>query len=101
MRGITEDSLRHVMKIHITNDSKTSLIFSNLFNECKELNEWQPIDENTPKYKCLLLYYPDVKDKVVAQWSHHFNYWITNFREDINLGLGEPTHWQELPKDPK
>lgn len=38
MRVITEESLRHVMKMHDMNDSKTSLIFSHLFNECKELN---------------------------------------------------------------
>jgi len=44
MRGITEESLRHVMKMHDMDDSKTSLIFSHLCNECAELNAWQPIE---------------------------------------------------------
>ena len=70
-----------------------------LIHECKELNEWQPIDEDTPKHKYILLFYPKLKDKIVARWSHHFNCWITNLREDINTG--EPSHWQHLQEDPK
>ena len=89
MRGISEESLRHVMKMHDMDDSKTSLIFSHLCNECTELNAWQPIDENTPKDRHVLLYGGHVPccqmfvGHANANWS-----W-------------EPTHWQELPKDPK
>ena len=89
MRVITEKSLRHVMKMHDMNDSKTSLIFSHLFNECKELNAWQPI-ETAPLGKKLWLFM------------------------NGSLGIGRTecklyndsdrqyfTHWQELPEDPK
>ncbi len=89
MRGITEESLRHVMKMHDMNDSKTSLIFSHLCNECTELNTWQPIDENTPKDRHVLLYGGHVP--YCQMFVGHAN---ANW-------LWEPTHWQELPEDPK
>ena len=50
---------------------------------------WQPIDENTPKDRHVLLYGGHVPccqmfvGHANANWS-----W-------------EPTHWQELPEDPK
>ena len=96
MRGITEESLRHVMKMHDMNDSKTSLIFSHLFNECKELNAWQPI-ETAPKDRNILVYAPPYQDlksltKIIA-YHDSAGYCIDELRY--------PTHWQELPKDPK
>lgn len=87
MRGITEKSLRHVMKMHDMDDSKTSLIFSHLFNECTELNAWQPIDENTPNDRELWLYY-------------HTKLMCIGMFNTISYGF-KPTHWQELPEDPK
>ena len=97
MRGITEESLMHVMKMHDMNDSKTSLIFSHLFNECTELNAWQPIDENTPKDKNILVYDPGYGQLVVI-WSEFYNCWITVFGGGLTH---PPTYWQELPEDPK
>ena len=96
MRVITEESLRHVMKMHDMNDSKTSLIFSHLFNECKELNAWQPI-ETAPKDREILVYAPPYQDlksltKIIA-YHDSAGYCIDELRY--------PTHWQELPKDPK
>lgn len=96
MRVITEESLRHVMKMHDMNDSKTSLIFSHLFNECKELNAWQPI-ETAPKDREILVYAPPYQDlksltKIIA-YHDSAGYCIDELRY--------PTHWQELPEDPK
>ena len=96
MRGITEGSLRHVMKMHDMNDSKTSLIFSHLFNECTELNAWQPI-ETAPKDREILVYAPPYQDlksltKIIA-YHNSAGYCIDELRY--------PTHWQELPEDPK
>ena len=96
MRGITEGSLRHVMKMHDMNDSKTSLIFSHLFNECTELNAWQPI-ETAPKDREILVYAPPYQDlksltKIIA-YHNSAGYCIDELRY--------PTHWKELPEDPK
>ena len=80
MRGITEERLKDLFKEY----SFIGFILA----ECTELNAWQPIDENTPKDRHVLLYGGHVPccqmfvGHANANWS-----W-------------EPTHWQELPKDP-
>ena len=87
MRGITEEKLlklRTKYKSNIVNK-----LIDYLIKECTELNTWQPIDENTPKDRHVLLYGGHVPycqmfvGQANANWS-----W-------------EPTHWQELPEDPK
>jgi len=87
MRGITEEKLlklRTKYKSNIVNK-----LIDYLIKECTELNTWQPIDENTPKDRHVLLYGGHVPccqmfvGHANANWS-----W-------------EPTHWQELPEDPK
>lgn len=53
------------------------------------INPWMPINENTPKYRFLLLYSPDIEGvskKFVGKLESCW-YW-------------KPTHWQELPDDP-
>ena len=96
MRGITEESLRHVMKMHDMDDSKTSLIFSHLCNECTELNAWQPI-ETAPKDREILVYAPPYQDlKSLTK--------IISYHDSAGYCIDElryPTHWQELPEDPK
>ena len=87
MRGITEESLRHVMKMHDMDDSKTSLIFSHLFNECAELNAWQPI-ETAPLRKKIRLFEIGPNEQCDGEIL---------FESDRKFY----THWQELPKDPK
>ena len=86
MRGITEESLRHVMKMHDMNDGKTSLIFSHLFNECTELNAWQPI-ETAPLNKPIRLFKK-------AGYQYEGAIMIESHRDFF-------THWQELPENPK
>ncbi len=87
MRGITEESLRHVMKMHDMNDGETSLIFSHLFNECTELNAWQPI-ETAPLRKKIRLFEIGPNEQCDGEIL---------FESDRKFY----THWQELPKDPK
>jgi len=87
MRGITEESLRHVMKMHDMDDSKTSLIFSHLCNECTELNAWQPI-ETAPLRKKIRLFEIGPNEQCDGEIL---------FESDRKFY----THWQELPKDPK
>ena len=86
MRGITEERLKEVFsKLYwTTNDEKE--LFTALLSECTELNAWQPIDENTPKDRDLVLYFSPNKK------------WVGSLGRDWPFA---PTHWQELPEDPK
>lgn len=86
MRGITEERLKEVFsKLYwTTNDDKE--LFTALLSECTELNAWQPIDENTPKDRDLVLYFSPNKK------------WVGSLGRDWPFA---PTHWQELPKDQK
>lgn len=92
MRGISEARL---LKLREHFDKPYSIVeaklVQDLINECKELNPWLPIDENTPKYKELLLYYPenDSSERLCR---------VTKY--DPN-SIRQPTHYQELPDDPK
>ena len=87
MRGITEEKLLKLRKKYKSNIVYKLIDY--LIKECTELNTWQPIDENTPKDRHVLLYGGHVPccqmfvGHANANWS-----W-------------EPTHWQELPEDPK
>ncbi len=57
--------------------------------ECKELNPWMPIDENTPKDKQFLLYVD--KGPVIGR----------QFVGEIRFNwIYAPTHYRELPEDP-
>ena len=89
MRGITEERLKDLFKEY----SFIGFILA----ECTELNAWQPIDENTPKDKNILVYDPGYGQLVVI-WSEFYSLWITVFGRKLTQ---PPTHWQELPEDPK
>ncbi|MFK5284266.1 hypothetical protein ACI3PL_32270, partial [Lacticaseibacillus paracasei] len=57
MRGIAEERLKEVFsKLYWTTNNDKEL-FTALLSECTELNAWQPIDENTPKDRDLVLYF--------------------------------------------
>lgn len=87
MRGITEERLKEIKEK--MPDGKSKLFVHALITQCTELNAWQRIDENTPNDRHVLLYGGHVPccqmfvGHANANWS-----W-------------EPTHWQELPEDPK
>ena len=102
MRGISEKDLREKFRnLYWSTDDERQLLTA-LLTECKELNPWLPIDENTPKDKRLNLYWPG-------------NGWITGSWVQLNNNVGyfihdllkyqpppiKPTHYQELPDDPK
>lgn len=65
-----------------------------LTEQCKELNQWLPIDENTPKDIPLLL---KANCGVAVEGSFNGCYWEEHF---LHTEI-RPTHYQELPDDPK
>lgn len=83
MRGITEEELEEYKNACVFPE----WVINELLVECKELNPWQAIDENTPKDRELHLYQRDI-----GQWIDY---------NTERKGFIKPTHWQELPEDPK
>ena len=81
--------------------NNTSYITANdllrvLINECKELNQWQPI-ETAPKDREILVYAPAYQDLrpliSVCKWHESAGFCIDELRQ--------PAHWMELPEPPK
>lgn len=119
MRGISEEFLKSILADN--NEYKMSAPYINaqkkvlqtLINQCKELNPWLPIDENTPKDRSLLLYYPgrendddfDIpKIQSIGYWSFSLAIWVCDLKYcwgEEKSRLAQPTHYQELPDDPK
>ena len=68
MRGITEERLRELQEK--TSNKEYKFLYNwLLITECKELNQWQQIDENTPRDRRILLLYED--GDVRIDWWHH------------------------------
>ena len=91
MRGITEERL-----MDLAEQSEYSRLLADLLDECTELNAWQPI-ETAPKDREILVYAPPYQDlksltKIIA-YHDSAGYCIDELRY--------PTHWKELPEDPK
>ena len=96
MRGITEERLKKVFsKLYwSTNDDKE--LFTALLSECTELNAWQPI-ETAPHDKWLLVYDAANDDIYIGKFASQYGRWYVDI---IGINVA-PTHWQELPEDPK
>lgn len=69
-----------------------------ILEKCKELNQWLPIDENTPKDKRIFLWFPEANpiNKIIGKWDCVNKKFITE-----HSAFGNPTYYQELPDDPK
>ena len=99
MHGIDEETLLAVRKSLAAEGLNTDVIDALISLKVQELNPWLPIDENTPKDREILLFYPAndtyTQRKALGYWDG--NYFETN----IDSLYGEmPTHYQELPGDP-
>ena len=106
MRGITEERLRALF-----DDYQHKFLYSQLekmyephaimnilhmlVDECTELNAWQPIDENTPHDKWLLVS-DAANDIYIGRFASQYGRWYV----DISINVA-PTHWKELPEAPK
>lgn len=90
--GITKERLLELQRQYANYESIYDMeqAIGNLLNECTELNPFYPIDENTPKDKFLLLYSPGIEGVSKKFVGKLESCWYWN-----------PTHWCELPGDPK
>ena len=95
MRGITEERLREKFKDIYWKNSSFDKVLEALLSECTELNAWQPIDENTPHDKWLLVS-DAANDIYIGKFSSQYGMWYV----DIGINVA-PTHWKELPEAPK
>lgn len=86
MKYISEERLAEI-KDSVT-DGQSKLFVHLLITQCKELNPWQPIDENTPRDRRILLLYED--GDVRIDWWHHSS------QQDNRI-----VAWTELPEPPK
>jgi hypothetical protein len=98
MRVITEGRLKEYLASTSRKTSKDLLRV--LIHECKELNEWQPIDENTPKDRMILVLF-ESGIVVSGHWDSKYNLFDTYLDVYVEERSGKITHWQELPEDPK
>lgn len=65
-------------------------------HESQELNQWQPIDENTPKDRDLLLLFEDI-GAIQGKWSE---FCLSHVPNELIYFKNRPTHWLALPSDP-
>ena len=95
MRGISEENLKQKLESLMSYQEDYELL-EELIAECKEINPWLPIDENTPMNRYLLCV-NSVGRKDVLRLDGHSNTWRT---QDGLAAHYLPTHYQELPDDP-
>lgn len=101
MRGITEGRLIELKKLVTHRD--TVMIFNILIGDCTELNQWLPIDENTPRNKPLLIAFDDgeIQIGIMRETESLGIYWEDVDQLDFNYGIDIPLYYQELPQPPK
>jgi len=92
MRGISKEELRRLRDHYFSLGINPVIDINNLIEQCKELNPWLPI-ENAPKDRRLLLH---VGEPVIGWFNNIKNVWRSTDSNKLY-----PTHYQELPDDPK
>lgn len=93
MRGITEERLIERLESLKGYGKDYILLLELIQQECKELIPWQSI-ETAPKDRELLLY-TEKYGRIIGKWFEDTNRWTANCIAIY------PTHYQELPEDPK
>ena len=94
MKGITEERLKEVFSWFYWPSDAEKKFFEALLSECTELSTWQPI-ETAPHDKWLLVS-DAANDIYIGKFASQYGRWYV----DIGINVA-PTHWQELPEDPK
>lgn len=99
MRGISEEEIKEMLREESRLDIKIALNY--LINQCKELNPWLPIDENTPRDRSILLLWPqEIGGAMQGYWL--CDAWYCDMWELTgSLMSNQPTHYKLLTEDPK
>jgi len=94
MRGISEERLKEIKEK--MPDGKSKLFVHALITQCTELNAWQPIE--TAPHDRPILARIQVDYGIEIEPEYHEIQWMG---KKWSCYPNMPTHWQELPKDPK
>ena len=99
MKVITEERLQQLRML--TDDAYKACLLAELeIDECKELNPWLPVDKNTPKDRPVLL--RSGATAIEGSWSQIYgDHWTQHWTQHWTGEATIPTHWCELPEDPK
>lgn len=91
MRGISSEELINFNPWDYANQQD---LLNAILKKCHELNQWMPIDENTPMQKEIWVY-----DERFGSMRAMFIYgeWRSG---DVTLSNINPTHWMPLPPVP-
>ena len=100
MRGISEKKLREWKRKSVQlglNGIKSDELLDLIIKDCEELNDWNPINENTPKDRRIMLFYENYG-------MHTGEFKCGHYLADAGLCVPcniKPKYWQELPSLPK
>ena len=96
MIGISKESLL-ALREHCQCQSDLEL-YNYLLTKCQELNQWMPIETAPRDGRYLRLY--DGLSQIDGRWFSYSESLDPGFWAGNDMSL-DPTHWQELPEDPK
>lgn len=101
--GISKERLKQILhsEANIRNKELQFYLVWLITTECTELDQWIPIDENTPKDRSLLLLWPqEIGGAMQGYWL--CDAWYCDMWELTgSLMSNQPTHYKLLPDDPK
>ena len=104
MEGINKDDLPNFIlcldAIYASNNQfmRTHDIAKLIEEYCKELDCWLPIDENTPKDREILLFYPE---QVIFETSMGRQIYAGYYKPEHKDYCRQPTHYKEVPESPR
>ena len=77
------------------NNEELRDLLKQLIGECRELDAWLPIDEDTPKDRKIIIYDSFNQSVETAWWDDGCFMYNAG---DMDAPIHEPVLWQELPK---
>lgn len=94
--GISKEDLKDKLSTLYWSTDDCNQLITAMMCECKELDPWLPIDENTPKDRHIQLFYPSVDRQLIHKYCNR-NAWGLY----VEFNYVHPTHYKLLPEDPK